>query len=201
MLAPQRLSRSPSPLPATFDAGRYFDHRAATCRVAEMLVGAELELLWSNAAALALMARRGAVSFGDNRLILSQRRQEDSLRSFLANLADTVGLWILQADDAWLVRAEAIAPADAPPVWLLTWQAMDEADRYLWADIGEHLRLTPSETRVLLKLLDGSTVEQASGQLSVSVQTTRTHVRRIYAKLGVKSREQLFAVALPYRWG
>jgi hypothetical protein len=75
-------------------------HRAATCRVAEMLVGAELKLLWSNAAALALMARRGAVSFGDNRLILSQRRQEDSLRSFLANLADTVGLWVLQVDDA-----------------------------------------------------------------------------------------------------
>lgn len=199
MLAPQRLASSP--LPTTVEASRYFDHRAATCRAAEMMVGAELELLWSNAAALALMSRRGAVSLGDNRLILSQRRQEDSLRTFLANLADTVGLWILQADDAWLVRAEAIAPADAPPVWLLTWQAMDQADRYLWADIGEHLRLTPSETRVLLKLLDGSTVEQASGQLSVSVQTTRTHVRRIYAKLGVKSREQLFAVALPYRWG
>jgi DNA-binding CsgD family transcriptional regulator len=166
-----------------------------------MMVGLELDLLWSNAAALALMSRRGPISQGDNRLVLSQRRQEDSLRSFLATLGDAAGVWVLQAEEAWIVRAEPIAPADMPPVWLLAWKAMKDADRYLWADIGEHLRLTPSETRVLLRLLDGSTVEQASGELSVSIQTTRTHVRRIYAKLGVRSREQLFAIALPYRWG
>ena len=44
-------------------------------------------------------------------------------------------------------------------------------------------------------LLDGMTVDQTAGQLSVSVQTARTHVRRIYAKLGVSNREQLFAAA------
>jgi DNA-binding CsgD family transcriptional regulator len=80
---------------------------------------------------------------------------------------------------------------------MLTWQEMDRADRYLWADIGLALRLTPSETRVHHSLLNG----QTAGRLAVSVQTARTHVRRIYAKLGVNSREQLFAAVLPYRWG
>lgn len=188
-------------LPQASEAARYFDHRAATCRSAEMLVGAELELLWSNAAALALMSRRGPVSLIDNRLILPQRRQEDGLRAFLTSLEDGTGVWALKAEESWLVRAETIAPAASPPAWLLTWQALADTDRYLWSDIGANLRLTPSETRILRSLLDGMSVDQTAGQLSVSVQTARTHVRRIYAKLKVSNREQLFAVVLPYRWG
>ncbi len=183
------------------EAASYFDHRAATCRSPEMLVNAELEVLWSNAAALSLMSRRGPVSLSDNRLILPLRRQEDSLRAFLTGLDEGAGVWALKVDDSWLVRAEPIAPADAPPAWLLTWQAMAHADRYLWSDIGAHLRLTPSETRILLSLVDGLTVDAAASQLTISVQTVRTHVRRIYAKLGVSNRETLFAAVLPYRWG
>lgn len=183
------------------EGARYFDHRAATCRSAEMLVSAELEVLWSNAAALALMSRRGPVRLSDNRLILSLRRQEDSLRAFLTGLGEGAGVWAMKAEERWLVRAETIAPADAPPAWLLTWQAMADPDRYLWSDIGVHLRLTPSETRILRSLVDGLTVDQAASQLAVSVQTVRTHVRRIYAKLAVSNREQLFAAVLPYRWG
>lgn len=191
----------PPAILAPSGAGAYFDHRAATGRTPEMLVGADLDVLWINAAALALMARRGHVSLGENRLILSPRHHEEDLRTFLADLGDAPGAWALQADEAWLVRAEPITPVDAPPAWLLTWQAMKQADRYLWADIGLHLRLTPSETRILRGLLDGSAVEETAAQLSVTVQTARTHVRRIYAKLGVSNREQLFTVVLPYRWG
>ncbi len=199
MSAPRVL---PSPLrPAAPHASRYFDHRAATCRSVEILVGAELDVLWSNAAALALVSRHGPVSLNDNRLILAQRRHEDGLRAFLAGLREETGVWVLSADEVWLVRAETIAPPDAPPAWLLTWQLVTQADRYLWADIGLHLRLTPSETRTVRSLMDGSTIEQTATRQGVSIQTARTHVRRIYAKLGVNNREQLFATVLPYRWG
>lgn len=183
------------------EASRYFDHRAATGRVAEILVRAELEVLWSNAAGLALMSRRGPVSLSDNRLILPQRRQEDSLREFLTGLDAGDGVWALHADETWLVRAERVVPVDLPPAWLLVWQAMNGPDRYRWSDFGTHLRLTPSETRVLKSLMDGSAVDETAGQQGISVQTVRTHVRRIYAKLGVNNREQLFAAVLPYRWG
>jgi DNA-binding CsgD family transcriptional regulator len=72
--------------------------------------------------------------------------------------------------------------------------------RHLWADINAALGLTRSEARLLHYLLDGRTVDEAAVDLTISVQTARTHVRRIYAKLGVSNREQLFATALRYRW-
>lgn len=199
MSAPRSLTY-PAFHPAP-DTARYFDHRAATSRCAEMLVSAELDLLWSNAAALALLSRSGPARLGDNRLILPSRRHEDSLRAFLTGVDEGAGVWALQADDGWIVRAEVVAPPDAPPAWLLTWQSMADADRYLWADIGEHLRLTPSETRILRNLVDGLAVDQIADKLAVSIQTARTHVRRIYVKLGVGNRERLFATVLPYRWG
>lgn len=183
------------------DVSRYFEHRAATGRAMEMMVGAELELLWTSAAALAQASLAGPFSLSNDRLILPRRGQEEALRAFLAGLGEEAGVWALEADGRWLVRAEPIAPAEAPRAWMLTWQAMNGADRYLWADIGLALRLTPSETRILHSLLNGHTVEQTASRLAVSVQTARTHVRRIYLKTSVNSREQLFAAVLPYRWG
>jgi len=177
------------------DVSRYFEHRAATGRAMEMMVGADLELLWTSAAALAQASLPGPFSLSNDRLILPQRRQEEGLRAFLAGLDDGVAVWALEADGRWLVRAETIAPAEAPRAWMLTWQAMDRADRYLWADVGLALRLTPSETRILHSLLNGQTVDHTADRLAVSVQTARTHVRRIYAKLGVNSRLQLINLA------
>ena len=199
MLAQRLLS--PSTCLAPSAATAYFDHQAATSRTPVMLVGADLDVLWTNAAALGLSSRRCQISLGDDRLILSPSRHEDGLRAFLAEMGEDPGAWVFDADEAWLVRVDPISPADAPPAWLLTWQLMDGEDRYLWADLGAHLNLTPSETRILRSLLDGSSVDETAAQLSISVQTARTHVRRIYAKLDVSNREQLFAVALPYRWG
>lgn len=198
MRTPRALSSTPHPGP---DVGRYFEHRAATGRVIEMMVGAELELFWANAATLAQASSPGPFSLSNDRLILPQRRQEEGLRAFLADLCGEAGVWMLEAEEQWLVRAEPIAPAETARVWMLTWQAMHRADRYLWADIGLALRLTPSEVRILHSILNGQTVDQTADRLAVSVQTARTHVRRIYAKLGVNSREQLFAAVLPYRWG
>lgn len=180
----------------------YFSHRAAVGRTPEMLVADDLEVVWLNAAALALAAPSGPITLKSGRLILPQRGQEEALRAFLAGVRDDPGVWVLQAPEGrWLIRAEPIAPVDAPAAWLLVWRPMHGAGRYLWANLGEGLGLTPSETRMLRALLDGQSVDEAAKGASITVQTARTHVRRIYLKLGVNNREQLFAAALPYRWG
>ncbi|MBA2506369.1 MAG: response regulator transcription factor [Thermoleophilaceae bacterium] len=51
--------------------------------------------------------------------------------------------------------------------------------------------LTPREAQVLEKLQEGMTNAQIALELSIGIETVRTHARNIYAKLGVSSRRDL----------
>jgi DNA-binding NarL/FixJ family response regulator len=66
------------------------------------------------------------------------------------------------------------------------------------ADIGPEL-LTPRETEVLELLQSGRSNAEIANELHVSIETVRTHARRVYRKLGVRTRRELRA--LPVRPG
>lgn len=55
--------------------------------------------------------------------------------------------------------------------------------------------LTPREAEVLERLQDGATNAQIAHQLSIGVETVRTHARNIYRKLGIGSRRDLARLA------
>jgi len=52
----------------------------------------------------------------------------------------------------------------------------------------EMKRLTKREREVLRLLCDGLTYKELAARLTVSINTVRTHLKRIYAKLGARSR-------------
>ena len=54
--------------------------------------------------------------------------------------------------------------------------------------------LTPQEGRVAALAATGASNPQIARQLSVSVSTIETHLERIYAKLGIRSRHELIAI-------
>jgi DNA-binding NarL/FixJ family response regulator len=56
--------------------------------------------------------------------------------------------------------------------------------------IGSEL-LTPREAEVLERLQDGATNAEIAHQLSIGIETVRTHARNIYRKLGIASRRDL----------
>jgi len=56
------------------------------------------------------------------------------------------------------------------------------------SDVAAAERLSPSELRVLRYLPTNLTRPEIAGQLSVSVNTVNTHIRRIYTKLGAIDR-------------
>jgi DNA-binding CsgD family transcriptional regulator len=66
------------------------------------------------------------------------------------------------------------------------------------ADLEPVFGVTPAEQRTLVLLLQGSSVTEIAAELQKSVLTVRTHVKRLYAKLGVQSREQMFARVGPF---
>jgi DNA-binding NarL/FixJ family response regulator len=57
--------------------------------------------------------------------------------------------------------------------------------------------LTPREAEVLELLQDGSTNAQIAHELSIGIETVRTHARNIYRKLGIASRRELARLARP----
>jgi DNA-binding NarL/FixJ family response regulator len=56
--------------------------------------------------------------------------------------------------------------------------------------------LTPQEVRLLGLLADGHSYQSAAGQLDISINTVRNHVRSIYDKLHVHSKSEAVARAL-----
>lgn len=55
--------------------------------------------------------------------------------------------------------------------------------------------LTPTETRVLTRILMGSTVAEAAAGLGIAPTTARTHLDRVFAKTGVSRQSELIRLA------
>lgn len=62
------------------------------------------------------------------------------------------------------------------------------------AALSSQGRLTPTETTVLELAARGKNAESIRQELVVSVNTAKTHIRNIYAKLGVHSQQELIAL-------
>lgn len=61
---------------------------------------------------------------------------------------------------------------------------------------GAHLGLTQRESEVLALIVSGRSNRAIAGQLTLSTETIKTHVRGIYRKLDVSDRAAAVAVAL-----
>jgi DNA-binding NarL/FixJ family response regulator len=59
--------------------------------------------------------------------------------------------------------------------------------------------LTEKETEVLHQLVIGNSYKQIANTLSISIETVRTHIKHIYAKLQVRSMSQAVAKAINQR--
>lgn len=63
-------------------------------------------------------------------------------------------------------------------------------------DLSRLFGLTPMEHRVVSLLLSGLAVNDIAEAIGNSVLTVRTHLKHSYGKLGVSTKEQLFAIVL-----
>jgi DNA-binding CsgD family transcriptional regulator len=61
---------------------------------------------------------------------------------------------------------------------------------------GVTVSLTPREQQTLQSLADGLTVKQIAARLGCSQRTVRSHIQRLAAKLGARTKEQSVAQGL-----
>lgn len=103
--------------------------------------------------------------------------------------------------------ASAFVPKDAPvdDVVAAARHAASLPGSFSAKDLADAMRrrlsprgpqLSPRETEVLRKLADGLSVAQISRQLYISESTTKTHISKLYDKLGAANRAQALMTAL-----
>lgn len=163
-----------------------------------LMVDRQLRILWQNDAAAEMLAARQELEAAEGVLTTTNRTLQSSLVDFVENADETLSNWRLPPTDDLnflLLRASQL---DDVIVGLCAVRTGDEyTPRFLGLDLA--FNLTASEHRVLTNLLAGEEADKIARLHGVALDTTRTHIRNLYAKMGVNSRESLFARALPFR--
>ena len=168
------------------------DHRP------RMIASQRLRLLWSNPAARAFLATNGLIVERRGELSGADESQQRALEQLVGAAAGAPATSVFRRDEGdaealCVVQARSVAtPGGQLGIGL---QARQISTPHRYGD-QEHLiemfRLTAAEYQVLLDLMSGLTAVEVSDKRGSSVETIRTQIREIYAKLGVNSREKLF---------
>ena len=189
---------SPAPL-ALGDA--YLASWTDRFAVPSAIVGADFQLLWSNPAADALFAAANDFQLLNGAVGCVDKVQGQEFRAFLAVVGDAPEAWIYCRDEVaqHMVRAEAVRPDGMPGGLALMIYPIDSLGRFLWSDFHKVFGLTRAETVVVKRIMGGESADTIAEELSVTLDTIRTHVRRIYVKLEVNNREQLFSKVSAFR--
>jgi DNA-binding CsgD family transcriptional regulator len=160
-----------------------------------LIVGERFDIHWCNPSAERLLAQQiGLESRGDV-LTATDGASQTKLRSLLQDAQHKPASACIEQTnhDGWLVLRCVGVESGAEPVFCLAISRAADGEVWRFDHLDECFELTRAEHRVLQELLAGYEAEALSTRHAVSIETTRTHIKSIYAKIGVKTREALFA--------
>lgn len=180
----------------------YFSAWADASSLPMMILTADHKILWSNGVAIKMVAKAEDFQSMAGNLSCVDKVQDPAFRDFIAGLGDEPQAWVMHTphEDRYLiVRAERVAPPGRPLVITVVVYSTSSDTHHVWADIGQVFNLTKSEVVIVKKMFHGASADQIADRLKISVETVRTHVRRVYAKMGVGNREQLFSIVNGFR--
>lgn len=172
---------------------RYLSAWAESHSAPLALVSLDQKLIWANSLAAAVFAAGEPFVVRDGVLTAADKVQAAALRGFFERLGET--------SEAWIVGAHVLRAEDGARAIAINLFSTEPAQRYVWTNFGEAFRLTRAEVEVAKRILEGSAADEAAEGLGVSVETVRTHIRSLYGKLSINSRERLFALISPFRIG
>lgn len=168
---------------------------------ARLMITRTQQVVWHNQGAARLIDDADGLDLRDGYLICAAGNTGSKLGKFLAGLGTRLSTLVLPREDgaAHLLLRGWKVEFKGDPLCCIELVSDDQDFAVEYRDIDAVFRLTRSEHRVILGLLQGSQVTALAERLGVSVDTVRTHVRHIYDKVGANSREELFALMHPYR--
>jgi DNA-binding CsgD family transcriptional regulator len=160
----------------------------------------DLTVLWANIAGRSALAKRRDLEVRDGALYATKAQHQGELLAFVRSSGAGISTLCLPrfgGNGHLLLRAQRLSWSEEPAYGVSFFGTGDDYV-HTYADLDVAFGLTHAENKVLLRLLDGHDAEQLARLLDVSVETVRSHIRKIYQKIGVRSREALFRVAMPF---
>lgn len=181
------------------DAGAYFDVWSASFPTPTVLLHSDLRIIWRNSAAEDMLAGKAPFSASGGSLLFADRSLAAEFKRRLGGLTGP-DAWIYPDDgDFWILRVDPLAPDGHEPAAAVMFYCHRPSTHYVWADFGRVFGLTRSEAEIVKGLVGGASAEELADGLEVSIETVRTHIKRTYAKMNVKNREQMFALLMQFR--
>ncbi len=172
-----------------------------------LLLNRSREVLFANETAERLLEAGVGIRYENGILRASSIEDENQLQQAFEHVGNAV-------PGAWTQRLKISRGPDAPPLLLMLWMVSAEQPEFhghpvmvrivdpvsqLPLDqsaLRELYLLTKAEADLACKLASGITLEQAAESAHVSINTMRTHLARVFSKMGVRQQSQLVSLVL-----
>ena len=168
-----------------------------------VVITPELKVLWCNHSATAMLIPPQPVFLHQNSLCLSPTVDAEPFHRFLAGLEAAVERCLVNdpaVERGILLSGWAIKRQEVSLIFLefvLRELPLDSHNSGMATQFG----LTNAECDVIDILARMESAQAIATQLHVSVNTIRTHIRRIYSKLGITNQMQLMRTIVAYCGG
>lgn len=157
------------------------------------IVTRSLDVVWASSSAQRFLDEATVLHRSGAAIRLTDHGLQCALNDLVTNADGGFTTWHLSlpgGQGEMLFVARRIAPdSELVGLWI---QDTSIGFQPQWADFAGAFSLTPAEYRVALLLLDGNSVERSAALLSLKQATVRSHVKRLYQKLEVTSKEEMF---------
>jgi len=189
------MTRSPAGAARGADSTDWSALWFAQDAAARLIVARDLTVRAANPNALALIDNNNALQLRDGALTIRDRRALAELTAVVTGARPDARCVVVGATVLVDVFALGRDPKSAVALTLRDLRATVQIE---CADLESMFSVTPGEHQVIVQLLKGFSSREIALEFGKSILTVRTHVKRAYGKIGVKTRGQLFAKLLPY---
>lgn len=167
---------------------------------ARLVLDEDLTVYWLSSSAQTLLNEERSVLRRNGHLTPKDPRTLRELRKLIAEASDAQSTQCIAEEGTG--EHIVLTAKRLPDPWRhlvgLTIRVTGPEFSFELADLRQAFGLTRCERMVAHSLVAGQTAEQTAAALEVSIDTVRTHIKRVYAKLGVSSREGFFRKLAPF---
>lgn len=168
---------------------------------ARIITDGNRKVIWATSAATLLASGGTCISISNGELAGRTRHSDALLRDMFEDselAAPGAVVRLIGSEPSRRPELFVQAQNHALPGAACTLLTIRDLARELRAipDLGRLYGLTRTEQQIVAMMLRGQSVTEIAEKLHKSILTVRTHVKRVYGKLGVGTKEQLFSTVM-----